>query len=410
MRSLKPFPGCLETLVLLSFIGLSPAHALSSPISEDNLLESSVPSVSQDVVIGQTVPAMPPPDRHPNRPDSTEPDPLNDPYPAIPSPSRPSFSNPSVDRSPPTLPPSVQAVNDYVLGAGDRLRIEVFDAPEYNTDVQVLVDGSVQLPFVGDVLVRGLTIEQATNLVSRRYSSILKRPIVSIQVLETRPIILAVAGEVNRPGSYTVSATGTEGIPTVTRAIQLAGGITQSANIREVQVLRANPRSTDPGMVISVDLWKLIQEADLGQDILLQDGDRIMIPEALALNIEEASDLASANFSPDIVTVNVIGEVGSPGAVQVAPNTPLNQALLAAGGFNTRARRRRVQLVRLNPNGTVSKRDIEVDLAADANEENNPPLRPNDTIIVGRSTFTRAFDIIGPVLSAVSGFIRIFGF
>jgi polysaccharide export outer membrane protein len=93
----------------------------------------------------------------------------------------------------------------------------------------------------------------------------------------------------------------------------------------------------------------------------------------------------------------------------VPPNTPLNQAILAAGGFNTRARVETVDLIRLNPNGTVSQQEISVDFSTDVNSDMNPPLRPNDTIVVGRSDITRLDDSLGSVLSPLTGILSILG-
>ncbi|MGB3495455.1 MAG: polysaccharide biosynthesis/export family protein [Elainellaceae cyanobacterium] len=303
-------------------------------------------------------------------------------------------------------PPSV---NTYVLGVGDRLQIDVFDAPEYSGEFEVLADGSVRLPFAGGLQVRGVSIDQVTALISQRYLAILRRPIVSVQLLEARPISLALVGEVNSPGAYTITTEDVDGQPTVTKAIQLAEGITPFADIRNVQVQRIDPRSRQPCQIFTVDLFKLLREADLGQDVALQDGDRIIIPEATELDYDDISEISDANFSPGVMNVNVIGSVDFPGLVEVAPNAPLSEALIAAGGFDNEARRRKVELVRLNDNGTVSRRTIEVSLEDDINQETNPPLRPSDTVIVERSRFVRVTDAIGRVLSPVSGLFRLLG-
>ncbi|RKH75066.1 sugar ABC transporter substrate-binding protein, partial [Corallococcus praedator] len=127
--------------------------------------------------------------------------------------------------------------------------------------------------------------------------------------------------------------------------------------------------------------------------LALRDGDTVYIPTATSVTAEEATELASASFSPNTIAVNVVGEVVEPGTVQVPPNVTLNQAILAAGGFdNRRARTADVQLVRLNPDGTVARREIPVDFSAGISEENNPALRSNDIVIVGRSGITRTSD------------------
>ena len=89
----------------------------------------------------------------------------------------------------------------------------------------------------------------------------------------------------------------------------------------------------------------------------------------------------------------MVGEVKNPGVIQIPPNRPLNQALLSAGGFdNNRANKSSVELIRLNPNGSVTRRTIDVDFTLGNAQENNPVLQNNDVIIVRRSFITRLGD------------------
>ena len=163
--------------------------------------------------------------------------------------------------------------------------------------------------------------------------------------------------------------------------------------------------------LIAVDLWELLKSADINQDVILQEGDKIVIPKAEALAKEDAEALATGSFSRENITVNVVGEVSSPGAQQVPPNTPLNQAILAAGGFDSqRADSGKVELVRLNPDGTVDKRQIEIDLAAGIDDEQNPILRHNDVVVVARSGVTKAGDGLGQIFGPLGGALSIFRF
>jgi polysaccharide export outer membrane protein len=247
---------------------------------------------------------------------------------------------------------------------------------------------------------------------------------------QIEPVNIAIIGEVARPGPYSVSGggvgtggatgaiTGTEtgavgaggggdvGPPTVTKAIQVAGGITALADIRSITITRAT--RTGGTRVIPINLWALLRSGDLSEDFLLQDGDTIIIPTATAINPAEAGQLAEASFAPNEIVVNVVGEVEAPGAITVPPNTPLNQAVLAAGGFNPRSRRSSVDLIRLNDNGTVSKRRISVDLAQGINEEGNPTLRNNDVVVVRRNTLASVGDTLGNALNPVGSFLNIF--
>ncbi|MBD0343632.1 MAG: SLBB domain-containing protein [Coleofasciculus sp. Co-bin14] len=446
-----------------------------------------------------------------------------------------------------------RAVTAYTLGANDRLRVDVFEVPEYSGEFTVLVDGTLNLPVIGSVLVRGLTLEQATEVISSRYARFVRRPIVTLNLLAPRPVNIAVSGEVIRPGTYSVAPGGGGGgaaggaasqFPTVTQAITLAGGITQSAAIGDVIVRRRTgsvttqqinvnlrrllqegdltqdislrdgdtvfiptitadnraesrqladasfaPRDIRPinvavvgeinrpgtysvagggvgtrgatgaitgggtgvnaggggdaGLptvtkaiqvaggitsladvrgitirrttrsgetkVINVNLWSLLRAGDRDEDILLQEGDIITIPTATALDPAEANALGSASFAPNTIVVNVVGEVARPGAIPIPPNTPLNQAVQAAGGFNPRARKRSVDLIRLNPNGTVTKRDIDIDLAQGIDEQKNPTLRNNDVIVVRRNTLASVGDSLTNLLNPVGNLINIFG-
>ena len=323
------------------------------------------------------------------------------------------------------MPPSGAAPQEdvYVLGAGDQIGIDIFDVPEFsgaNGRYVVLVDGSINLPWVGRVLVKGLTLEQAAGTLTQAYAPFVRDPLVTVNLLTARTLRVSIVGQVKRPGSYiitpqgqtnqilvgdaAIAGNGANQWPTVTQALQAAGGITQLANLRQVQLRRALPDGSE--QVIDVNLWELLRTGELSQDIALRDRDTLVIPKAENLSSDEALLNGSASFSPATIKVNVVGEVHTPGPVEVAPNTSLNQALLSAGGFDVRrARRSRVELVRLNPDGTVVKRTVPIDLAAGINEETNPALREGDTIMVGRSGLTSVSDSIGDVFGGFDGIL-----
>lgn len=239
----------------------------------------------------------------------------------------------------------------------------------------------------------------------------------------TKPIGVVIVGEVNRPGPYTVFASDVRssnqqtelsfvsidqqqgavvGLPTITRALKIAGGITTEADIRRVQIRRRVRGGNE--QTIMVNLWDLLQKGDTTQDILLQEGDSVIIPTAATVDLAEVSQVANSSFSPNAISINIVGEVIRPGALQVRPSTSLHQALLTAGSFNQlRAKKDKVELLRLNPNGTVSRRTIEVDFAQGLNPNNNPTLRNDDVILVARSGYARVGDNINSFLQPITG-------
>lgn len=295
----------------------------------------------------------------------------------------------------------------YRLGIGDVITINVFGAEDYSTEVIVLQDGTINLPRIGPVFVLGQTFQETERTVASRYSRFIRQPIVTVFPITLRPVRIAIAGEVKRPGSYTfdqgLDRDGNQpanGFPSLTAAISLAGGITGKANIQDVQVRRYVTHNDTE--VSTFNLWELIQSGDLRQDVVLQSGDEVFIPTATDVTPAQTSELARASFAPETIQVYIAGEVENPGTLDVPLDTALNQAILNAGGFNSRANRTVVDLVRVNPDGTVSQRKIEVDFNQDINEEINPILVDQDIIVVNRSGLTRFGDSVGIVLSPVT--------
>ena len=148
-----------------------------------------------------------------------------------------------------------QTGESYLLGAGDTVRVDVFRLPNYSGEYEVLINGILNLPMIGQVNVSGLTIEQAEQTVSQAYSSRLRRPIIDIFLVEPRPLRVGIAGEVSRPGEYVLQREGTL-FPSLVEALETAGGITQSADLRQVVIQR--PNVTGQQTTIVADLWQFL--------------------------------------------------------------------------------------------------------------------------------------------------------
>ncbi|MEP6515154.1 polysaccharide biosynthesis/export family protein [Microcoleus vaginatus] len=225
-----------------------------------------------------------------------------------------------------------------------------------------------------------------------------------------QPRTVSVFGEVKRPGRYvaiggdTQNGERTNGQPTIIRALQLAGGITSIADIRQIQLQRYTRSGKQ--QVRTINLWQYLQEQDTSQDTILQEGDIIFVPTATAIDPGEVSVLATASFAPGTVQVSVIGEVNTPGGLKLPPNTTLNQAIMSAGGFRlSRANSRSVELIRLNPNGTISRSEVAINLNQGIDAQTNPLIQDNDIIIVGRSRTATLVDTITTVLTPVNNII-----
>ena len=320
------------------------------------------------------------------------------------------------------LSPSVASSNDplqgdvYVIGPGDVLYLHLLDAPDMSGPLDVLSDGSVSLPFVGSVVLNGLTLKQASTWVRELLSDQLLRPELQLKVVRPRPIRVSVVGAVERPGLYSLTtseavqiegapATSLSGLPTLVDAIQKAGGITQQANLRSVKLQRRLPGTPVRFKLARVNLLELLREGDQLQNPYLFDGDTIKL-DRVEDTPSEALELAATNLSPKLIDVNVIGEVNRPGPVKLMANAPLVQAVLGAGGLkDLRSNASNVELLRINRNGTATLKRFRFKMGSSPSNETNPPLRQGDTVRVGRSLLAKGSDTIGAVSQPLSGLV-----
>lgn len=428
----------------------------------------------------------------------------------------------------------------YTLGAGDSIKIEVFNVPELSGTQTIAPDGTINVSLVGAVKLEGLGLDEANALLREKLNPFLVRNIVNISLLSPRPLNIAIVGEVNRPGprflnyvgttttgssaatltraletasgitsradisniqisrrdgasgrriikinlqdllekgdisqdvrildgdsilvpplpqagtsqsrlvsnstfspdSFTIQvaivgevnrvgpqtllysrtgviSTGLTGATTsagttsgggpvtLSRALQSANGVTEIADIRNVQISRLNDKGQRT--IVKANLLDLITKADLSQDITLTDGDLITVPRLEKTNPSEYLQVAKATFSPTVITVQVVGEAVRPGALQLRPNSSFTEAISFAGGLTNDADWRAIELYRVNPDGSIMRRNLVADLNLPLSDEFNPGLRDRDVIVVrpsfGSSILNSATRFLGNIVTPFS--------
>ena len=301
----------------------------------------------------------------------------------------------------------------YLAGPGDIFNLKVFDAKELSGRLEVLNDGSISLPFVGSINVEGLTINQVIDKIRLNLGKILLRPDITLTLMTPRPVRIALIGEVEQPGLYTLGTRetlGTEGavrvsvsgLPTIVDAIQKGGGITQEAKLNGVILKRRTQNKTDQYSKKTLDLVDLMMNGNQTQNPFLHDGDVIEIPKDKKLSADIIK-IAAINLSPQIIEVNVIGEVEKPGRLKVNSNTTLTQAILIAGGAHQyRANERKVELVRMSRSGTATLKRYKLNLKEGVSPERNPILKNGDTIRVKRNLFAKSTDVLDEISGPMS--------
>ena len=157
---------------------------------------------------------------------------------------------------------------NYLLGVGDEIIIQLIGTENQTFYLPVQRDGSILIESVGPVVVSGLTFDQMQQLIKSRVS----QQLIGVEALITmgrlKAMNIFMAGEVNYPGMYSVSA-----LTTITQSLYQAGGISDIGSLRKIKVLR------DGSLVTEFDAYSLLISGDASNDIRLRSGDVVLVPE-----------------------------------------------------------------------------------------------------------------------------------
>jgi polysaccharide biosynthesis/export protein len=295
----------------------------------------------------------------------------------------------------------------YTLAVGDRINVAIASVPEFSAVYQVMVDGRITLPVIGAVDVQGMTEPEAAQQIAQQYTAaqVLVQPTITVILAEMSNLHVAVLGEVNRPGAYTIAPQNGE-LPTLTEVIEKAGGITQQTDLQRIQIRRQQRPGKE--RIIQASLWQLLTTGDLSQNLAIRDGDTISLQAAANIPTDVALTVGRSNVGQAEIQVNLLGEVLSPGLQAVPIGTSLNQAILMAGGLTGQAKKKSIELLRLNPNGTVSRQKIAINYDQSIDAQLNPMLQNRDVILVDRSMSAKLTDKIGNILTPINSILSLF--
>jgi polysaccharide biosynthesis/export protein len=173
----------------------------------------------------------------------------------------------SDDKKQPPQPPALS--DEYRLGPGDKLRIEVYKDPQLSQSVQIRPDGKITLPLVGDVDATGRTPIELRDQLAQALKEFMNNPTVTVIVVEAVASQVFVMGEVSHPGSMQL-----HGPTTILQAIAMAGGFKEFANTKDIQVLRANPNGSVQKLKFN---YKDVLNGDT-KPFMLRSGDTVIVP------------------------------------------------------------------------------------------------------------------------------------
>lgn len=243
------------------------------------------------------------------------------------------------------------AKQQYRIGAGDTLRITVYQSPDLSLETKVTDAGVISYPLLGSLRVAGLSVDEAEAALAQALvkGDFIKNPQVIIVVTNVRASQVNVLGQVGKPGRYPLDIAGMR----LTEVLALAGGV--SATGADTVVL-VGFREGKPWRQ-EVDLPRLFAAGGLEGDLVIMPGDAVWVDRA-----------------PQIY---VYGEVQRPGQVRLERGMTVMQALAAAGGKTQRGTERGLRVSRRGPDGRTQSLEPGMD----------EPVREGDVVYIRESLF-----------------------
>lgn len=173
-------------------------------------------------------------------------------------------------------PAQSPVASDYVLQPSDLIRVQIFQEPDLAREVRITQEHTLNLPLIGNIELRDLTVRQAEELVRGLYDrDFLVNPQVTITVLEYTQRTVQVTGSVNQQGAIPFVPEQKMGL---VEAIARAGGHSRLADLKNVRLTRTHPDGRTETFSINVSE---LMKGGSGELWLLQKGDVIFVPERI---------------------------------------------------------------------------------------------------------------------------------
>jgi len=178
----------------------------------------------------------------------------------------------------------------YKLQTEDKVEVQYRYTPEYNATAALQPDGYVSLPFVGQVKLAGLTLDQASKAIATRASDRLADPEVTVLLREYVKPYFVVAGEVEHPGRFEL-----HGQVSLIEALALSGGMKDSA--KRTQVILMRKKDQEMAEVRLLDVRKLMSASNITEDLSIHTGDMIVVPRNWVSRVEPLVRLGESPLS-----------------------------------------------------------------------------------------------------------------
>jgi protein involved in polysaccharide export with SLBB domain len=348
----------------------------------------------------------------------------------------------------------------YLIGIEDVLEISVWMHSELDKAVTVRSDGKITFPPVGQIEAQGLQPKELSEMISAELKPYFVEPKVFVRLKEINSQKVIILGQVRAPGLFKYQSK-----IDLLELVSLAGGVTPSADLEKCILIRSNHK------IILVNLYALLFKGDLKNNLVLQSGDTVIIPEEIenqffvlgevarpgAYEIKQGEEitlkkalakaggpseytildeinvlrgkettslslyklLVENNPSQDITVqagdtvfipeltknkVVVVGEVEHPGVLEIGVGLTVLEAITKAGGYTEDAVLKRVQVVR----NTSEPQTITVDLEKvirQGETDKDLPLKAGDVLFVPENTSANVSYVVQKFLAPLQLFL-----
>jgi protein involved in polysaccharide export with SLBB domain len=232
----------------------------------------------------------------------------------------------------------VPVSSDYVLGPGDSLKVHAFGKTSQSYELVIDQEGSAYIPKLGPISFAGQTFAEAKQYITDFIDQKMIGVKVSVSMGQLRSIRVFVLGEAYMPGSYVVSS-----LSTITNALVLSGGVSESGSLRNIQLKRKGK------LIQTLDVYDLLLRGDTTNDAQLKSGDVIFIPQVGA-------------------TVGIQGEVRRVAKYEIADKETTQMLIQYAGGLLSSAYPQAATLERINQNNERTLLSLNLKDASDLQE------------------------------------------
>lgn len=276
-----------------------------------------------------------------------------------------------------TLALGEQTPDETLLRPGDNLFLSLPGEATLNIESQIKRNGTLFVPEVGEIQVKGLTLEQANQKIRLQLQDVI-HDVSSFELqIKQRRLIITVLGYVKKPGTLNLDPGST-----IQEAINAAEGLVPGAQLNRMQVRRNNE-------VLRFDYKYYLDSGDSSKLPILQPLDTLFIPASSLLgNVQTTFDPktmtgAATGSQQDTQTITVMGRVNNPGQFDWTPELTLFDIFTMAGGAAERANLNELKIISQNDKGqTTTVFDMENLIENGGSLQNLPQIKPNDRIIV----------------------------